>query len=250
MKPLHILLFAILTLSVSCKKEDVKSVNGSATGNNRQVGSSANELLSAAIYTGLAVEVLYMPGYLPDQNALNNMQAFVSSVCNKPLGISISMRQIPASGKTSLSVDDVKNIENTNRTKFNEGSTLAVSIIYADAPATQTNVLGSAYKNTSMVVFAKTIKNNSGGLNQTPRTKLETTVLTHEFGHLFGLVDLGSAMQTNHVDVAHDKHCINQTCLMYYASETNQMAGILVSAPVPSLDANCKNDLIANGGKP
>ena len=43
-----------------------------------------------------------------------------------------------------------------------------------------------------MVIFGKTIHDNSGALGQTSRTKLESTVLDHEFGHILGLVDIGS----------------------------------------------------------
>ena len=94
-----------------------------------------------------------------------------------------------------------------------------------------------------------TITNFSGGANQTTRTKLETTVLDHEFGHLLGLTNLGTPMVTPHEDAAHMSHCNNSSCLMYYSTQTTVMGGILLSGPIPVLDANCKSDLTANGGK-
>jgi hypothetical protein len=72
--------------------------------------------------------------------------------------------------------------------------------------------------------------------------------MEHEYGHLLGLVNLGSPMQVDHKDPA-SNHCNNSSCLMYYETQVGQMGGILVSGPVPSLDANCRNDLKANGGK-
>jgi hypothetical protein len=36
---------------------------------------------------------------------------------------------------------------------------------------------------------------------------------------------------------------------MYYAAETTDILGFLISGPVPDLDANCLADLKANGGK-
>ena len=100
-----------------------------------------------------------------------------------------------------------------------------------------------------MVIFGKTVHDNSGNLGQVNRTKLEATVNEHVMGHLLGLVNLGSPMQTNHQDAAHPNHCNNSNCLMYYASNTRDALGFLLTGNIPSLDANCVADLHANGGK-
>ena len=100
-----------------------------------------------------------------------------------------------------------------------------------------------------MVLFGKKIHDNSGGLGQASRTKLEATVLEHEFGHILGLVDIGTPMQTNHKDAAHGNHCNNTNCLMYYTSETTDILGFLITGNIPSFDANCIADMHANGGK-
>ncbi|HEY0356753.1 MAG TPA: hypothetical protein VGC29_11140, partial [Flavisolibacter sp.] len=71
----------------------------------------------------------------------------------------------------------------------------------------------------------------------------------HEVGHLLGLVDIGSPMQTPHKDADHGSHCNNNSCLMYYASETTDILGLLLTGNIPGLDANCIADLRANGGK-
>ena len=40
-----------------------------------------------------------------------------------------------------------------------------------------------------------------------------------------------------------------RTCLMYYATETSDIFGLLVTGNIPTLDAQCLADLHANGGK-
>ena len=129
------------------------------------------------------------------------------------------------------------------------GSQLGVYFLYTDGGYTEGNVLGIAFRNTSMCIFGKTIHDNSGGIGQASRTKLESTVLEHEAGHILGLVDVGTAMQTNHKDAGHGSHCNNTNCLMYYSSETTDVLGFLITGSIPTLDANCKADLKANGGK-
>jgi len=114
---------------------------------------------------------------------------------------------------------------------------------------TDNHVLGVAYKNTSAALFGKKLHDNSGGIGQPGRTKLVATVAEHEMGHLLGLVNLGSPMQTGHQDTAHGSHCSNSNCLMYYASETSDIFGFLITGSIPAFDANCRADLRANGGQ-
>lgn len=247
--PLSILLALLV---ISCSKSSDTFINNPGAPDylhNRATGASANELLSAAKYSSLKIEVLYMPGFAPDNAALNHLQSTLNGIVNKPAGISIATKQIAVSGKAGLSVDDVWNIEKNNRSAFTTSSSIAICIVYTDGAYTDNNVLGIAYKNTSVALFGKTIHDNSGGLGQASRTKLEATVLEHELGHLLGLVDLGSPMQSSHRDTPHGYHCNNSNCLMYYASETNDILGFLVTGNIPSFDAACRADMQANGGK-
>ena len=234
-----------------CSKSKDAYVNnpGASDFHNRAVGASANEILSSSKYTSLKIEVQYMTGYPPDAAALTHLQNTLSALINKPSGISIVTKEIPASSETVLSINDVIDIEKNNRTAFTSGSELAVCVLYTNGTYTDGNVLGIAYKNTSVAIFGKTIYDNSGGFGQASRTKLEATVLEHELGHLLGLVDLGSPMQAGHKDAAHGNHCNNSNCLMYYASETRDILGFLITGNIPPFDANCRADLTANGGK-
>ncbi len=245
------LLFSIICLNnFACKKTDtitgLPSINNE---NNRVVGASANELLSAATYSSVKIEIQYMPGYAPDAAAVANITSFLSTLINKPGGISITQAQINASGKQVLSLNDIAAIEKNNRTVYTSGNQLGVYVLFTDGGYAETNVLGVAYRNTSMSILGKTVHDNSGGIGQASRTKLETTVMQHELGHLMGLVDVGTAMQTNHKDASHGSHCNNNNCLMYYASETTEVLGFLLTGSIPPLDANCRADLKANGGK-
>lgn len=242
--------FLALSFIVSCNRDNEFSNGSSDYNHNRAVGASANNLLSNNLYNSLLIEIQYMPGYAPDSQAIDHLRNFLSTFLRKEGGITITQRQIPATSSSSLSADDIRQIENTNRTVFTNGSTLAVNIMYTNGQySNSSNTLGIAYRNTSIALFGKTIRDNSGGFGQTSRTKLEATVLEHEIGHLMGLVDLGSQMQSNHKDSANGNHCDNKNCLMYYASETTDILGFLTTGNIPQLDNNCKADLKANGGK-
>lgn len=240
----------LLLMAGSCKKSEIISnLPAINDANNKVVGASANDLLAATKFTSAKIEIQYMPGFRPDAASVNNLTAFINSLVNKPGGVSVIQTQIASGGKAVYSVNDIALLEKNNRTAYTSGSQLGVYFLYVDGNYSSGNVLGIAYRNTSMCIMGKTVHDNSGGLGQASRTKLETTVLEHEFAHILGLVDIGSAMQTNHKDAANGNHCNNSNCLMYYASETTDVLGVLITGNIPQLDANCRADLTANGGK-
>ncbi len=248
---MKLLFIALIIIATGCKKSDPIFSNNPAADelHNKAVGTSASDLLTSGKYTSLKIEVQYMTGFPPDGAALNHLQTFLSNSLNKPAGITFVIKEIPAHGSTEMSVDNIKSVENTNRTAFTNGNQIAVYILYTNGNYTENSVLGVAYRNTSVALFGKKIYDNSGSIGQASRTKLEATVLEHELGHLLGLVDLGSPMQTNHKDVPHGSHCTATSCLMYFASETTDILGFLITGNIPSPDANCVSDLRANGGK-
>jgi predicted Zn-dependent protease len=233
------LLFVVL----GCQKKDT------TTGTN----VIANDFLSDKKYDKLIVEIQYVKGFQPTPATVSNITTFLSNRLNKPGGITIIQTAISSPGKSSYTLDDVKNIESASRTQHNTSSTLTAYFIFVDADyasnSTNSKVLGMAYAYSSMVIFEKTIQDNSGRFSQPSVTTVESTVTLHEFGHLLGLVNGGSPMQTPHQDVANGKHCDDKSCLMYFEVESSDVLAHILGTNIPSLDANCLNDLRANGGK-
>jgi predicted Zn-dependent protease len=235
------LLAACLLLLSACQKEDI-------TGKYeyRTLGVSARDLLTAAPYTTLQIQVDYMPGFAPDDAAISNLTNFISTYANKPGGIIVLQRPILASGKAVLSITDIVKIEQNNRIFFTGLNTITVHILITDGYFTSANTFATSYWNTSTCIFGQAINDNSGSPGRVTKSRLLSTVLQHEMGHLLGLVNQGSPMQSPHKDPDNGAHCSNTHCLMYYGIETN--AGS-TNSPAPSLDNNCRNDLKANGGK-
>lgn len=247
----YFLLFIFfIAVQNSCSKKDaVSGLTVGNTENTKAVGASSKDLLAATNYTSILIEIQYMPGFQPDAAAVNNLVNFINVLAYKPAGINVIQSQVTSGNKTVYSLDDVAAIEKANRTKYTSGSQIAINFLYVDGTYTENNVLGFAYRNTSMCIFAKKVADNSGGVGQVSRTKLESTILQHEMGHILGLVNLGAGLQTPHEDAAHEKHCNNTSCLMYYQTQTTGIMGTLMNGAIPVLDASCRADLTANGGK-
>src|SRR3989337_898359 len=210
MKHIFLAVLPLILFIAGCTKSDEKTGSYS---NDRAVGASARDLLSNESYTSLKIEIQYMSGFKPDTAAISHLASVLASRLNKPDGIEVVQLQIPASAGTMLSTKYVMNIEKQNRAVYTSGNQLGVYFLFTNGNYTDNNVLGIAYRNTSMCLFGKTIHDNSGGIGQASKTKVEATVLEHEFAHILGLVNTGSSMQAPHQDAPHGAHCNNENCL-------------------------------------
>ncbi len=239
-------LFLIIVTAVSCNKE--KNTITASTDYIRP-----NDFLSANRYKTLIVEVDYMNGYQPTQAAIDNAVDFLLERLNKPKGIKVVLKNIPALNKNTYTISDIKNIELVNRNHYPAAEILTAYVLFLDGGYIQDNqntkILGVSYSSTAVAIFEETIKNYSGGVTQPSQTTLETAVINHEFGHTLGLINNGTPLQSQHQDINHGHHCNDSDCLMYYTAETSDIVGNLVGGNIPELDDNCIADLRANGGK-
>lgn len=247
-------------------------------------GASANDLLSNANFDRLLVEVAFVTGFRPTAETMDNFVQYLQQRTFKQ-DIEIEFLELDSPGEESLDLEEIAELEGENRTAYNDGTTLALYIYFADAPSDGDDedeglvTLGAVYRNTSMVIFERTIRILSGQSLSITTTDVETATLNHEFGHLFGLVDLGTVPVNDHEDPEAENHCVIDGCLMQaqltfgspaaralFASENqslvsacslsgNSVLHMLESnaarnlAVVPELDAECILDLQNNGGR-
>ena len=62
--------------------------------NRQATGSSANNLLSDDTFTSMIIELVYIEGFEPTQQAIDNFTSFLSNRTFKPDGITIEKRAI------------------------------------------------------------------------------------------------------------------------------------------------------------
>lgn len=222
--------------------------------NDLVLGASAKDYLSDEKFTSLEIEILYVTGFEPTPEAISSLRTFLNRYLNKPDGISILKRAIPSPNLGTYSIEEIVDIEKSQRTVFSSGETLGTYIFFADEKSTdsqsQRRIIGKAYRNTSMVIFDKEIREMSGSGS---RSEIQITALHHEFGHLFGLVNNGTEAQTPHEDTDPKKkaHCNVEGCLMAAEIEfgSSPLSFLENGQNILDFDDQCKLDLKANGGK-
>ncbi|MEP2280925.1 hypothetical protein [Maribacter sp.] len=228
-----LLLTGILAFAISCSKNSSDSdENNSQTEVNRSLnllatGDSANDILSNDTYDKLLIEIAYVSGFKPTDEAMADFTEYLKEHTFKE-DIELVYKELTSPSEDELSLQEIANLETSNRTAFNTGSTLAIYIYFADAPAEGDDLdgglvtLGAVYRNTSMVIHEVTVRDLASLSSSISEADVETTTLNHEFGHLFGLVDLGTEMVNDHQSVSEnedgqlvpDNHCNQAGCLM------------------------------------
>lgn len=214
-------------------------------------GGSAQVFLNDSSFTHLELEIDYMPGHEPSQEALDSLKSFLQERLNKSEVVINSPNEVQSGGGGTYSGDEIRSFEDEYRDHYTDSrtNTLHAYLLIADGEfQDQNNVLGLAYFNTSVAVFGEAVEEASSGIGAPPKEKVEGTVFQHEFGHLLGLVGSGTSTQSDH-KTAGSPHCTADECLMEPSVETTDFFANLFEGDIPDLDAQCITDLQANGGK-
>ena len=152
----------------------------------------------------------------PTCAALTHLQSVMADLLDKPGGVTVVTDAPVDDASGALSIAQVAAMEDASRTQYSMGDTAVFYYLVISTNSTDDNsagsILGEAYRPSAMVVFQKTSDANSGGLGQPSRDVVESTVVAHEFGHILGLVNTGTPMQTPHEDSraseARREHCV------------------------------------------
>ena len=251
-----LILCLFASFAISCSTDSPGGDEGGIdrSANLKVTGSSGSDLLSDMLYTSMNIEIVYAEGFKPEDEAISIFRNYLESRVYKPDGVRINLRSVESSGLSPFDEEDLKNVEKNTRTAYNIGDEIAVWIYFADGKKindSETKVtLGTAFRNTSIIIYGQTIKNFSSRVNAPKKAVIEAATLNHEFGHLFGLVDLGIEPVTDHEDPENSAHCITSKCLMQASIEFG--SGVLDAingTGVPSLDDACIQDLQSAGGR-
>lgn len=217
---------------------------------NCPVGAEAPFLIRSTPYTSIVVEVDHTTNAPPRQQALDHLQSVIEDLLDKPGSVTIQVDdEIPDPGST-LTLAQIRQIEDEHRDTFGLGDTAAVYFLYVSDPSdmdTQNSlILGLAHRASSLVMFRGNIDDVSGGVGQPSSEAVESTVIAHELGHVLGLVNVGTPMVNDHADPDHPSHDVDDTCVMYFANNSSDLiANLLSGGVVPDFDAECRADIAA-----
>ena len=214
------------------------------------LGDDARYFVRGAPYANVVVEIGSTKSATPSKAATDHLLVVMHDLLDKSGTITVVVDPPIDDVGHPITLAEAAALEDASRTRFAQADTgvffyLVVAETSSDDNA-QGRILGYAYRPSSMVIFQKTIFEVSGGLGQPSHDIVESTVVAHEFGHILGLVNSGTPMQSPHDDTAHPKHDTNTACLMYWANNSSAgLANLLSGGVIPPFDAACLADVNA-----
>jgi len=221
----------------------------------------------------LVFEVDAVQGMTPNASALEDFRQVLEQLrqggyLGKPDGIEIVFDQsIPpptSEADHAYTSSELQKLGDKYRSYRAAADVAVVQLLYVDGHSAEDDgserILGVTFGHDRVVMFRKTIDAESvptagrvGGdkLKGAIGRSLEASVLVHESGHLFGLVNDGTDMVAAHQDTPHGHHDTNEACVMFYQAEKSSFAKLISdrvakaqTAP-PTFDDACLDDLKA-----
>ncbi len=201
------------------------------------VGANGRAMLRSSHPT-MVVEIDVQEGIDPDPSALDHLLGVLGSVAAKPSGIVQAGGNRFASDRTTWSSGDLRAVAEQHRANYSDSQTVAVYVLYVRGGFEKEGAIGVAHNASEFAVFPEKWR---GTLSQTlgSATAVERSVLVHEAGHLFGLINLTYESRFDREDPERPGHSDEKDSVMYWAIESTAI-GQVFSGPPPD-DFNDKD---------
>lgn len=211
------------------------------------VGTAAPVYLRAAPARFLHIEVDHVADREPSPSTIAHIRGILERELDKPGGITIDVDdEIPATGD-AYSLRDLAALESRWRDERSAGDTATMWLVYLDGrSAEQRGALGVAYRATSAAVFLDRIDDSATAL--VASRVIERATVTHEIGHLLGLVDLLFESAHPREDPEHPGHSTNEDSVMFWAVDDTAITVLLDGGPPTDFDRFDRADLAAIRG--
>jgi|TARA_B100000959_G_scaffold135941_1_gene142806 hypothetical protein len=233
-------IFVITVILVFTMPGCLDSLKDSVVSCDNITGECRYEILRGNEYSKIHIEVNYVTGNSPESDALNLLKQRIQEVTDKST-ITVSQSSF-GSTDNSYTLEEILELENKQRTRFKNGNTFVVHILYLNGEYSDNDqTLGLAYSGTSFAIFKEKIEDAAFLLISSK--DIEKSVIVHEFGHLLGLVNNGYQSPHDHEDSQHPHHSNNEESVMYWAIESQDIGNQIDGEPPNDFDNYDLDDL-------
>ncbi len=247
----------VAAFSFSCTDDSADSLSDA------ELRQRVAEYLEQEPKTSIRLEVDHVPGLAPNQDVIDGLTSRLGFL-EKPVRVELQA-SLSSSNDGGWSFAELEAVAAKSYNGPKQSDEAVIHVMFVDGhyaqSATSTNVLGLAWDNRHIVLFADTLKTTCTpdsndelkrrGLVEKACNATVIGTWLHELGHVIGLVNDGLDMVDNHEDPDHPRHDADPNSIMYWQFD---VAGIfdLVKGkiladedPVPSFSPACLADINA-----
>ncbi|TMK81227.1 MAG: hypothetical protein E6G46_08150 [Actinobacteria bacterium] len=208
----------------------------------------ARIILGASPARRLVIEIAYVAGRRPSQQAVDHLRTILERETSKPDGVRPTFGAELPTTRSSYSLNNLLALEQRYRRLHSSGevATIWIAALNGDY-AGGSGTLGLAFTATAFALFEDQIQQAANVF--VSADSIERSVITHEMGHLLGLVNIGYRSHYDHEDPQHPHHSKYQTSVMYWAVEDTSIATILRGGPPDDFDRYDRADLALLRGR-
>ncbi len=202
----------------------------------RGPGQFAGVLLAPGAARSLVLDVRVQSGASVDGDTIGRIAELLRAQSGKPVAV-----HGPTMLSDSAQVHDADAIRRLADTQGEpDGTDVAVvHLFYLSGRFSDEGALGVAVRADTAAVFPDEIASATSPFASAAR--IERAVVTHELGHLLGLVDV--YLERNRDDAEHPGHSPNRASVMYYAVESDLVAQLFGGPPPVDFDSSDLADL-------
>ncbi|HUR32719.1 MAG TPA: hypothetical protein VM032_02935 [Vicinamibacterales bacterium] len=204
----------------------------------RAPGQFAGVLLAPGAARSLVLDVRVQPGAALGGDIVPRLAQLLRDQSGKPVAVHGPV-QLTDTNQTH-GADDIRRLADSQGEP--DGNDVAVvHLMYLSGRFEQDGVLGVTVRADTTAVFPDQIASAASPLVGAAR--IERAVVTHELGHVLGLVDL--FLDDHRDDADHPGHSANRASVMYWAVESDVVAQLFGGPPPVDFDAADLADLRA-----
>lgn len=205
------------------------------------VGALGQSILSRNIT--LKLEIDHTQTSSPAPEDVSVIQNVLQKYSGKTPALTGSTANI--SGQENYTLDDIVKITRANRSCYSTGQQVCLYILFLPGKFETSSALGVSFTSSAVAIFTGQLK--EAGSPLVSRSKIAQAVLTHEIGHLFGLVNL-TGKGIGRDDPKNPGHSKNQNSVMYWAVEDLSVGTILRGGPPTAFDSDDEAEIDAVRG--